>query len=102
MAPSRIFVISGIAVALGEAALAVAARGTGLMPYLAACAAVTVVLAFAGARLLGPEDDAGGDDSDGGPGGPPRGPDGDPSPDPPWWPEFEAAFRAHTRDRTPV
>jgi hypothetical protein len=101
MRPARIFILSGLAVAFAEAALAVLAHDTGLMPYLAACAAATVVLAFAGARLLGPDDEGGGDGSDGGGGGPPRGPD-DPSPEPPWWPEFEAAFRAHTRDRTPV
>jgi hypothetical protein len=67
-------------VASGELVLAGVLSGTVLGPYFAACAALTIGLAVAGARLLAPDPRR---DPPGPGGGPPR----EPEP-PPWWPEL--------------
>jgi hypothetical protein len=86
------FLGAGLAVSVGEAALAVVAIPTGLGRYLAACAGATMLFTILARRLLVSPPDGPGD------GGRGDGPVDDPPP-PPWWPEFEAGFRAHVHDK---
>ena len=95
MTASRRFLLAGLVVGAVEALLGVLALPTGLAPYLFACAAASVALALGVHRLLAPRGPGPGDDPGPGGGEPP----GDDPPQPPWWPEFEAAFRAHVRER---
>jgi hypothetical protein len=72
-----------------------------LVTFFALCAVATLAAAAALARVLGAADRADGDDGGGEDGGGPRPPRPDPGDEPAWWPEFEAAFRAHAdRGRT--
>jgi hypothetical protein len=93
MSPARAFLLAGLLVAVGEAALGVVAWPTGLGPYLLACAAATALFAAATHRLIAPPDDG-----EGGDGGSRCGPAPDDEP-PPWWPEFEREFHAHVQAR---
>ncbi len=72
-----------------------------LVTFFVLCAVATLAAAAALAGVLGAADGADGDDGGGGDGGGPRPPRPDPGDEPAWWPEFEAAFRAHAdRGRT--
>lgn len=93
MRPGQRFRAIGLTVAAAEAALGLLLPTTPTA-YLLACAAASAILAIVASRLVEPPPR----DDDGGLGTRPQGPD----PEPPWWPEFEAEFRRHAREREPV
>ncbi len=85
----------GAAVSAGHLVLGLVGRLVlhvpGSLLFFGLCAALTLAVAVAGARLVRPRRPP--DD----PGGPPA---GEPDP-PPWWPDFERDFRAYaSRPRT--
>jgi hypothetical protein len=93
MRPAQRFLAIGIAVGLGEAALGLAVADTILGAYLMLCGAAGIAFAIGAHRLLDAPPRPPGD------GGPGDEPPGTPPPEPPWWPEFEAQFRAHVQER---
>ncbi len=92
VAPPRVFLLAGLAVAGVQLVLAALLRTTELGAYFATCAAITIAIAVLARRLLAPRD--GDDGRNGGVG--PRPDDEGP---PPWWPEFESQLRAWERGR---
>jgi hypothetical protein len=70
-----------------------------LVAFFVLCAAATLAAAVALARVLGAADRADGGDGGAGHRIDPRPPRPDPGDEPAWWPEFEAAFRAHADRR---
>jgi hypothetical protein len=95
MSPTRRMIAFGLAVSTGHLALGLIGRLVlevpGSMLFFGLCAALTLAVALAGARLLRPNRP---------PEDPPDPPPDEPEP-PPWWPEFERDFRAYaSRPRT--
>ena len=88
-------ILWGLAVSAGHVALGLVGRLAlevpGSLLFFGLCAALTLAVALAAARLVRPQEP---------PDDPGRPPDDDPEP-PPWWPDFERDFRAYaSRPRT--